>query len=211
MKTILKTLMVSLILISVAAGNGFDIKKGQQTFSFKDERGRNQALFHSSAPLEDISGMSSDILGTVTFDTQDLKNTLTGEIIISSASLKSGIDLRDEHIRSAGWLDAENHPTISFKIKEVTSVNKLDTNLLEAKVVGDFTLKGVTKQLETTVTLMYLEESENTKARFPGDLLNVRTKFSIKLSDYGVTSTLIGQKVADEIELNVNIVGSNKI
>jgi len=203
--------MISLILISVTAGNGFDIKKGQQTFSFKDERGRNQALFHSSAPLEDISGMSSDILGTVTFDTQDLKNTLTGEIIISSASLKSGIELRDEHIRSAGWIDAENHPTISFKIKEVKSVNKLAANLLEVKVIGDFSLKGVSKQIETTVTLMYLEESEDTKARFPGDLLNVRTRFTIKLSDYGIVNKIIGQKVADEIELNVNIVGSNKI
>jgi len=211
MKTTLRTLMISLILIGLSLGNGFDIKKGTQTFSFKDERGRNQAIFHSSTPLEDITGLSSDIWGTVTFDTQDLKNTLTGEIMISTASLKSGIELRDEHIRSEGWLDSEHYPTISFKIKEVKSIKKLEANKLEAIIVGDLTIKGITKQTESSVSLMYLEESEETKARFPGDLLSVKTSFNIILSDYGIENKIIGQKVADEIELNVNIVGSNKI
>jgi len=211
MKTTLRTLMISLILIGLSLGNGFDIKKGTQTFSFKDERGRNQAIFHSSTPLEDITGLSSDIWGTVTFDTQDLKNTLTGEILISTASLKSGIELRDEHIRSEGWLDSEHYPTISFKIKEVKSIKKLEANKLEAIIVGDLTIKGITKQTESSVSLMYLEESEETKARFPGDLLSVKTSFNIILSDYGIENKIIGQKVADEIELNVNIVGSNKI
>ena len=211
MKTTLRTLMISLILIGLSLGNGFDIKKGKQTFSFKDERGRNQAIFHSSTPLEDITGLSSDIWGTVTFDTQDLKNTLTGEIMISTASLKSGIELRDEHIRSEGWLDSEHYPTISFKIKEVKSIKKLEANKLEAIIVGDLTIKGITKQTESSVSLMYLEESEETKARFPGDLLSVKTSFNIILSDYGIENKIIGQKVADEIELNVNIVGSNKI
>lgn len=211
MKSILKTLILSFIIIGVCLADGFDIKKGQQTFSFKDTKGRNQATFHSSTPLEDITGLSSEIWGTVTFDTQDLKNTLTGEILIAAASLKSGIELRDEHIRSEGWLDAEHYPTISFKIKEVKSVKKLDANKLEVIIVGDLTIKGITKQTESSVSLMYLEESEETKARFPGDLLSVRTSFNIVLSDYGIENKLIGQKVADEIKLNVNIVGSNKI
>jgi len=77
--------------------------------------------------------------------------------------------------------------------------------------VGDLTIKGITKQTESSVSLMYLEESEETKARFPGDLLSVKTSFNIILSDYGIENKIIGQKVADEIELNVNIVGSNKI
>jgi polyisoprenoid-binding protein YceI len=211
MKTMIKALSLLILLSGILLADGFDIKKGFQTFSFKDKNGRNQATFHSSAPLEDISGMSSDINGTVTFDTENLKNTLTGEIYISTASLKSGIDLRDEHIRSEGWLDAEKYPNISFIIKEVISVKKISGNQLEAKIKGDFTLKGVTKQVEIPVMLTYLEESEETKARFPGDLLSLRAKFFVKLSDYSVKSKIIGQKVADEIEININIVGYNKI
>jgi hypothetical protein len=45
----------------------------------------------------------------------------------------------------------------------------------------------------------------------PGDLLGVRAKININLSDYGVQHMALGKKVSDEIEINVNIVGSNKM
>lgn len=45
--------------------------------------------------------------------------------------------------------------------------------------------------------------------RAPGDLLGVQAKFNVKLSDYGVKNQLVGQKVAENIEVSVNIVGNN--
>jgi polyisoprenoid-binding protein YceI len=212
MKTIIKSLVLSLLIMTAGFAGGFDIgSKGEQTFSFKDKVGRNQATFFSTTPLEDITGMSSDIRGTVSFDIQDVENTLKGEVSISTASLKSGIDLRDEHIRSADWLNAEKFPTISFNIKKVTGVEKIEDNKLKAKVLGEFTVKGVTKEVLSEVTLVYLEENEMTKMRAPGDLLGVRANFKINLADYGVEHMALGKKVADEIEINVNIVGSNKM
>lgn len=198
--------------MTAAFAGGFDINtKGEQTFSFKDKVGRNQATFFSTTPLEDITGMSTDVWGTVSFDIEDVENTLKGEILISTASLKSGIDLRDEHISSADWLDAEKFPTISFKIKEVTGIEKIEDNKLKAKVLGEFTVHGVTMEVESEVTLVYLEENEMTKMRLPGDLLGVRAKININLSDYGIQHMVLDQKVSDEIEINVNIVGSNKM
>jgi len=212
MKAIIKSLVLSLLIMTVAFAGGFDINsRGEQTFSFKDKMGRNQATFFSTTPLEDITGMSTDVWGTVSFDIEDVENTLKGEILISTASLKSGIDLRDEHISSADWLDAEKFPTISFKIKEVTEIEKIEDNKLKAKVLGEFTVHGVTKEVESDVTLVYLEENEMTKMKMPGDLLGVRAKININLSDYGVQHMVLGQKVSDEIEINVNIIGSNKI
>jgi polyisoprenoid-binding protein YceI len=155
--------------------------------------------------------MSTDVWGTVSFDIEDVENTLKGEILISTASLRSGIDLRDEHIRGADWLDAEKFPTISFKIKEVAGIEKIEDNKLKVKVLGEFTLHGVTKEVESEVTLVYLEENEMTKMRLPGDLLGVRAKINFNLSDYGVQNMALGKKVSDEIEINVNIVGSNKM
>lgn len=198
--------------MTAAFAGGFDINtKGEQTFSFKDKVGRNQATFFSTTPLEDITGMSTDVWGTVSFDIEDVENTLKGEILISTASLKSGIDLRDEHISSADWLDAEKFPTISFKIKEVTGIEKIEDNKLKAKVLGEFTVHGVTMEVESEVTLVYLEENEMTKMRLPGDLLGVRAKININLSDYGIQHMVLDQKVSDEIKINVNIVGSNKM
>ncbi len=212
MKAIIKSLVLSLLIMTTAFAGGFDINsKGDQTFSFKDKVGRNQATFFSTTPLEDITGMSTDVWGTVSFDIEDVENTLKGEILISTASLRSGIDLRDEHIRGADWLDAEKFPTISFKIKEVAGIEKIEDNKLKAKVLGEFTLHGVTKEVESEVTLVYLEENDMTKMRLPGDLLGVRAKINFNLSDYGVQNMALGKKVSDEIEINVNIVGSNKM
>jgi len=78
-------------------------------------------------------------------------------------------------------------------------------------VLGEFTVHGVTKKVESEVTLVYLEENEMTKMKMPGDLLGVRAKINIHLSDYGVQHMAPGKKVSDEIEINVNIVGSNKM
>ncbi len=212
MKAIIKSLVLSLLIITAAFAGGFDINsKGEQTFSFKDKMGRNQATFFSTTPLEDISGMSTDVWGTVSFDIADVENTLKGEILISTASLKSGIVLRDEHIRSADWLDAEQFPTISFKIKEINGIEKIEDNKLKVNVLGEFTVHGVTKEVESEVTLVYLEENEMTKIKMPGDLLGVRAKINFNLSDYGVQHMALGKKVSDKIEININIVGSNKM
>jgi len=212
MKAIIKSLVLSLLIMTALFAGGFDINsKGEQTFSFKDKVGRNQTTFFSTTPLEDITGMSTDVWGTISFDIEDVENTLKGEILISTASLRSGIDLRDEHIRGADWLDAEKFPTISFKIKEVAGIEKIEDNKLKVKVLGEFTLHGVTKEVESEVTLVYLEENEMTKMRLPGDLLGVRATININLSNYGVQHMALGKKVSDEIEINVNIVGSNKM
>ena len=112
-------------------------------------------------------------------------------------------------MRGAGWLNAESFPEISFDIKKVSDIKSVADNKLTAKVTGNFTLHGVTKEVTADATLTYLDESEMTKSRAPGDLLGVQAKFNVKLSDYGVNNKIIGQKVSENIEVSVNVVGSN--
>jgi len=212
MKTAIKFFVIALLLIAGTLANGFDVNRsGSQTFSFKDKMGRNQATFYSSTLLEDITGMSTDVWGNISFNVEDIENTLEGEVKISTASLKSGIDLRDEHIRSADWLNAKEYPEITFKIKDVNNLREIDGSNIKVTVMGEFTVHGVTRYIESEVALTYLEESEMTKMRLPGDLLGVRAKFNIKLSDFGVQHMVLGKRVSDEIEITVNIVGSNQI
>jgi polyisoprenoid-binding protein YceI len=210
MKSLLSVTFIILFAVTTFP-QGFNVKaKGKQTFSFKDNSGRNQATFFSTTPLEDINGLTSDINGTVTFDVNNLVNGISGEIVISTASLKSGIDLRDEHIRGEKWLNAEKYPNISYKINKIENIKSESDFKLSAKVFGEFTLNGVKKQIPANVTLTYLDESEKTRKRAPGDLLGVQAKFQVKLSDFGVKNEIIGEKVADIIEVGVNMVGSNK-
>jgi polyisoprenoid-binding protein YceI len=209
MKEILKTSIIVLISVAFTLAQGFKVKaSGEQTFNFEDKYGRNQLTFFSSTPLEDITGVSNAVKGKVTFNVADIK-TLKGSISIPVASLKTGIDLRDEHLKSDNWMDAESYPEITFLIKSVSEVKTEADNKLQIKMTGDFTTHGVTKEIVVPISLTYLDASEQTKQRAPGDLLGVQATFNIVLSDYDIDNMIVGQKVADDIEINVNIVGSN--
>lgn len=209
MKNVVKIFSIILLFSATHFSQGFKVKAtGEQNFSFYDKVGRNQASFFSTTPLEDITGLSNDIKGSVTFNVDDI-TTLKGSISISTSSIKTGIELRDTHLRSPNWLDADQYPEISFAIKKVNDVALESDNEINAKVTGDFTTHGVTKEIVADVSMTYLDESESTKQRAPGDLLGVEAKFNITLSDFGVENVLLGQKVSEKIEIMVTLVGSN--
>jgi polyisoprenoid-binding protein YceI len=184
--------------------------KGAQTFNVKDPNGRNQAVFRSSTALEDITGTSSSLSGTVTLDPANVSGA-TATIVVDVTGIKTGIPMRDEHLQSAGWLDAKSYPTITFTLKQLKNPKNSNPTTIQAVAAGTFTLHGVTQPVEFPVTLMYLPESEQTKKRAPGDLLVIRGKGTILLSKYGIKSEIIGQKVADGIEIELNAVASNAV
>ena len=207
MKVIIKTIVVMLAAVSISFAQGFKVKaSGEQTFNFEDKR--NQVKFFSTTPLEDITGISNAVKGKVTLNVSDIK-TMKGSISIPVSSIKTAIDLRDEHLRSENWMDAENYPEISFVIKSVGDVKVAADNKLEVKVNGDFTAHGVTKEVVADVSLTYLDASEQTKQYAPGDLLGVQAKFNITLSDFEVENMVVGQKVSESIEITATLRGSN--
>jgi polyisoprenoid-binding protein YceI len=207
MKTTLKSIVIALLVLTSVFAQGFKVKaSGEQTFSFDDKR--NQAKFFSTTPLEDVTGISNNVKGSVTFNVNDF-STLKGKIWITVASLKTGIDTRDGHLQSANWLDTAKYPEINFTIKKVSDIKVLEDNKLQAKITGDFFTHGVTKEVVADATVTYLDESETTRQKSPGDLLGVNAKFNITLSDFEVDNVVLGQKVSDNIEVTVNIFGTN--
>ena len=212
MKRLFKVIIIVLSLFISVLAQGFEVKAtGVQTFTFADESGRNQATFYSTTPFEDINGLTTKLHGNVTFDVNDFANTLKGEFVIPVASLKTGMEKMEKDLRSSSWLDADKFPNITFKISKVTNVKSLEPNKLSAEVTGEFTLHGITREVTTQDTVTYLDESEATRARMPGDLLGVISSFSIHLSDFNVEHLLLGKRVSDDIDIRVNIVGSNKL
>jgi polyisoprenoid-binding protein YceI len=69
------------------------------------------------------------------------------EVTIEAASLDTGQERRDNHLRSPDFLDVEKFPTITFKS---TNVELLADH--RAKVIGDLTIRGVTRPAELDVT-----------------------------------------------------------
>lgn len=212
MKHLFKVIIITLSLSISVLAQSFEVKAtGIQTFTFADENGRNQATFFSTTPFEDINGITTKLQGKVTFDVKNFVNTLKGEFEIPVASLKTGMEKMEKDLRSSSWLDADKYPIITFKITKVSSVKNLEPNKLSAEVTGNFTLHGVTREVTTRDTVKYLNESEATRARMPGDLLGVISSFSIHLSDFNVEHLLLGKRVSNDIDIRVNLVGSNNL
>lgn len=214
--SILHTTLLVIVALGFASAPALAIefktsKKQPQTFNFADRAGRNQAIFISRTPLEDITGTANGITGSVSFDPTNVEKTIAGSFSIDTKSMTTGIGMRDEHMKGEAWLDAGKYPTIDFKLKSVSNMKSSKGNTLEGTATGDFTMRGVTKTVTAPVTLVLMEENEKTKMRAPGDLLQLRSKFSLMLSDFGVKGSpnIVGAKVNDSIEVEVNIVGSN--
>jgi polyisoprenoid-binding protein YceI len=210
MKSIIKIFSLILIISSLHFAQGFSVKAaGQQTFNFKTGDA-NQASFYSTTSLEDVQGLTKEISGTITFNVNDF-STVTGGISFPVLSLNTGIEKMVKDLRSDSWLNAEKYPEISFKIKKAVNIKKISESKIEADVIGDFFLHGVTKEDTAKATVTYLDESPVTLQRMPGDLIGVQAEFFINLSDYNIKHLLLGKRVAERIDIKVNLVGSNKV
>jgi len=211
MNKVLSFFLTILFISTILSAQGFRVKaSGTQTFNFEDKNGRNQASFFSATPLEDVTGTGNAVSGTVTFDVTNFAKSLKGKISVKVASINTGIELRNHHLQSSNWLYAEKYPDVSFEIISVNDVKQPADNKLEFNVKGKFSMHGKTKEVVANADATYLDENDQTRKRALGDLLGVRAKFSINLSDYDVDNALIGNKVAEKIEIGINIVGSNK-
>ena len=60
------------------------------------------------------------------------------EVILDAASITTGAADRDQHLRSADFLDVENHPTITFVSTDITREGET------WKVSGDLTIRDTT-------------------------------------------------------------------
>ncbi|AFH49659.1 Hypothetical protein IALB_1953 [Ignavibacterium album JCM 16511] len=192
----------------------FGINISAQTFSADTKDGRNQASFISDAPLEKINGLASGLNATVMINTNDITKNPMGKVSVPVNNIKTGIDLRDEHLRSDMWLNAAKYPNVEFQltgIKNPSSKSLNDGQKVKVTLVGKFSVHGVTKEIEVPATLTYFKESERTKAKAPGNLLVASADFKIKLADYGIKiPDMVVGKVNDEVEINVNFVASDK-
>ena len=68
------------------------------------------------------------------------------EITLQAASIDTGVEARDEHLRSPDFLDVENHPTLSFRSTEVVAAGSDGL-----KVTGDLSIRDVTKPITLDV------------------------------------------------------------
>ena len=154
---------------------------------------RTNITFASETAFESILGTTQAIGGRVVADLE--KGTGSVEIEIPVASLRTGIDMRDEHLRSPMWLDASAHPTIRFVS---TSARRIDGE--RWRIRGSFTLHGVSRELELEADVRPIPAATAKAAGLEaGDWLRVTAPFTVRLSEFGVkVPEMAAAKVNDE-------------
>ena len=191
--------------LAVAVAPGV-LNAGPIKFDFKDPKKVNNVVFLLDAPLESINGTAIGVSGTVTFDPAKPSAT-TGKIVLATSSLHVDNPVMKGHLLDEKWMHASKFPTIEFIVEKMTKVKTSGTTTT-ATIVGKLTVKGVTKKVTVPVRLTYLKGLLIKRNRVPGDLLVLRSDFTIRRSDYGINAGIKEEKVSDEIELKLRVAGA---
>jgi polyisoprenoid-binding protein YceI len=103
--------------------------------------------------VANVHGQFNKIKGAIHFDHNDIPNAYV-ELSIDASGIYTGIQKRDDHLRSPDFFDVEKYPYMTFKSNktETTEKNRL-------KVFGDLTIHGITKQIAIDVAYSGPEHS----------------------------------------------------
>ena len=141
-----------------------------------------------------LTGRFDDFSGTFTYD-KDNVNASKVSVDIVVSSFNSNHQERDDHIRSADFLNVEKYPMAKFVSTKIVDKgqNKID-------VTGDLTVHGVTKSI--TFPAEKIGEGDDPwggyRAGFSGSKL-------LKLKDFNVS-----ERVGGEIFIELHIEGIRK-
>jgi polyisoprenoid-binding protein YceI len=149
--------------------------------------------------VSNVKGDFSKFQGAVIIDDQNITH-LKVEVAIDAASVNTGHAQRDEHLRGPDFFDVTKYPTIIFVSKKVI---KTDTNRL--KVIGDLTLRGVTREITVDV------EGPTPEVKDPwGHFRRGATASTvINRRDFGLTWNKVldtgGLVVGDEVNIYIEV------
>ena len=95
-----------------------------------------------------VRGSFKNVTGSLDFDPDD-PTKMSFQAEIKAATLWTGVPARDDHLRSADFLDVEHFPTITYKS---TAVRCLSAH--EFVTDGELTIRGVTRKVPLEVTYL---------------------------------------------------------
>ena len=194
---------------SRAAGTALDVKaSGPKTFYVNSRAGNSQVTVLSESTLEDFTTVCNQVAGECRVDPRNLES-LSGRFSLKVADMRTGISLRDEHLRGDDWLNASAYPQIIIEVSRAERAKKTGPNTASMTLACKCTIRDQTRPVMIPCTLTYLDESPTTMKVVKGDLIRLRAEFELKLSDFGISgpkgSETIGMKVSDVQKIKISV------
>lgn len=145
--------------------------------------------------IASVKGVFREFEGSAVLDGETLKEA-SGTIQV--ASVDTGVDKRDDHLRTPDFFDAEKYPTITFKTRSVESGDNGQPVL-----VADFTMRDVTKELRIPVKM-----SKPVTDPWGGVRVGFEGKAKLNRKDYGISYNEVLESgvmaVGEEVEIEIN-------
>ena len=148
-----------------------------------------------------VRGRFNEVSGRVVIDPARLEAALV-EVDIGAASIHTGVEQRDGHLRSADFLDAETHPTIAFRGTRVEARSFKEGATF--KLTGELTIRGVTRAV--TLDVRY-----DGKGRDPwgAERMGFTASGSFDRRDFGLTWNQVleagGVLVSNEVKIEIEV------
>lgn len=145
--------------------------------------------------VADVTGYFTKFDVSVTASQPDFSDAVV-ELTADINSVNTGIEARDNHLRTADFFDAATYPTMTFKS---TAIEK--TGDKTYKLTGDLTMHGVTKTI--SVDLNYRGTIQNPMAN-NADVAGLQIIGTIKRSDFGIGPKFPDFAISDEVRIKAD-------
>jgi polyisoprenoid-binding protein YceI len=148
--------------------------------------------------ISTVRGEFGKMSGRITFDGKNYA-TVKAEAVIEAASINTREPKRDDHLRSPDFFDTASHPTITFKSRRVESISGNKFNL-----VGDLTMRGVTKEVTLNVEATPIAKGMRGEPR-----IGAQATTRLNRQDYGVKWNQAldsgGVVVGNEVQITIDL------
>ncbi len=146
-----------------------------------------QISFFSSTPLEDIEAKTNEV---------ESKLASNGQIVFTL--LMKGFEFENQEMEdhfNEEYIESTKYPKADFKgvITNMNGVNLSIDGIYPAKVKGNLTMHGVTKEVAADGTV-----------EVRGSKVVAKSKLNIALKDYNIGGALIGKKIANTVAITVS-------
>ncbi|MBV8376737.1 MAG: polyisoprenoid-binding protein [Verrucomicrobia bacterium] len=190
--TTLTGLSALLIIHSAFAADTYVIDKAHSSMGFQVRH-----LFSN------VPGKFDAYTGTITYD-EASPDQSSVEVNIKTASVDTGVKMRDDDLRSPNFFDAAKYPEITFKSKSVKASGQ---NTFD--VTGDLTMHGVTKEVVLKAEL--IGKGAGMK---PGSIVSGwEATAAVKRSDFGLAWNKViegTQVVGEDVKIELHVEADKK-
>ena len=189
-----KTILASAVSLAMAGGVQADQHGG--TYAF-DTEGAHQFITFEISHLgySTLFGRFNDFDGQFVFDEENPENSRV-EVTIDTSSVDTNHAERDKHLRSEDFLYVDEYPEATFKSTRV----ELDDDGDEADVVGELTLRGVTREVTLDVEMQGYGEDP-----WGGYRMGFDAETEIRLADFGIPMNL--GEASETVKLEISVEG----